>query len=342
MRIVTPQCLPHLDHRTNSSEPVPRGWLRWLLRRAAGTIDAAGTLVLLATVVGFLGGLWWFFDLFAHFRAQYAAALAAAMIVAVVRRRNVLALLAGAGLLANGLLLWPLFAAPRAPADATLPVVRVLTFNVLVENQNESGVVEYIRASNADIVLIIEVDSRWVHAIESLREIYPHQHLRPREGPWGMALLSRLPWSSLTEEAFAAHQAPAPVATFAMAGGSFVFVGAHPFPPVSSDGARGRDGFLSGLGSHLERLNAPAIVAGDLNATRWSAPFRKFVKVARLRDSAEGRGWQPTWNAGSLFQIPIDHVLISDQWTVVNRQIGPDLGSDHRPLVVDLQAHSHH
>jgi endonuclease/exonuclease/phosphatase (EEP) superfamily protein YafD len=249
----------------------------------------------------------------------------------------VAATLAAAGLIANGVLLWPLFAGPRPATDPNRPVLRVLSFNVLYDNPNESGVIEFVRISNADVVILIEVNARWMRAIESLHDIYPHRHVRPREGPWGMALLSRQPWTSLRADTFGTRQPAALVATFTSPAGPFLFVGAHPTTPINADGARGRDAFLAQLASHIGQNDTPEIVAGDLNATRWSAAFQRLFTSAGLRDSAGGRGWQPTWKTGSIFQIPIDHVLVSSHWTVTDRRIGPNLGSDHRPLVVDLQ-----
>jgi endonuclease/exonuclease/phosphatase (EEP) superfamily protein YafD len=35
--------------------------------------------------------------------------------------------------------------------------------------------------------------------------------------------------------------------------------------------------------------------------------------------------------------IPIDHVLASAHWRVVESQVGPDVGSDHFPVAVVLQ-----
>jgi endonuclease/exonuclease/phosphatase (EEP) superfamily protein YafD len=37
-----------------------------------------------------------------------------------------------------------------------------------------------------------------------------------------------------------------------------------------------------------------------------------------------------------LLSIPIDHCLISPDIKVVNIRTGPNVGSDHRPLITDL------
>jgi len=49
------------------------------------------------------------------------------------------------------------------------------------------------------------------------------------------------------------------------------------------------------------------------------------------------RGMQPTWPTFSpLLEIPLDHLLHTKDVTIVNREIGVDVGSDHYPLIVDL------
>ena len=48
----------------------------------------------------------------------------------------------------------------------------------------------------------------------------------------------------------------------------------------------------------------------------------------------------PTWPSawGWLSVLPLDHVLASPGWQLVEAHTGPDLGSDHRPMVVRLVA----
>ena len=69
----------------------------------------------------------------------------------------------------------------------------------------------------------------------------------------------------------------------------------------------------------------------------WGAHFRRLVHDSGLRDSAQGRGVHPSWPAiDPLLRIPIDHCLLSPCIGLVDRRVGPDIGSDHYPLIVDF------
>ena len=64
-----------------------------------------------------------------------------------------------------------------------------------------------------------------------------------------------------------------------------------------------------------------------------------LVSEGGLRNSQIGFGLQPSFSAKSIFplRVPIDHLLHSEDIRVRDRRLGPAMGSDHFPLVVDLQ-----
>ena len=74
--------------------------------------------------------------------------------------------------------------------------------------------------------------------------------------------------------------------------------------------------------------------AGDFNLPPDSpmlAPLRR-----RFRDAfAEaGRGYGYTYPS-RLPWVRIDHILAGRHWTIDRCRVGPDLGSDHRPLIAE-------
>jgi endonuclease/exonuclease/phosphatase (EEP) superfamily protein YafD len=82
----------------------------------------------------------------------------------------------------------------------------------------------------------------------------------------------------------------------------------------------------------------PTVLSGDLNLTPYAPEFARMVEASGLRDSLDDVAWRPTWQAGFWpLALPIDHVLVPRDACVVARQIGPDMGSDHRPLAVTLR-----
>ena len=81
------------------------------------------------------------------------------------------------------------------------------------------------------------------------------------------------------------------------------------------------------------------IVMGDFNVTPYSYYFSQLKKTIGLKNTMAGFGFQNSWPSLSpldIFRIPIDHVFVSKNIQVVDRRIGPDLGSDHFPVIVKL------
>jgi vancomycin resistance protein VanJ len=79
-----------------------------------------------------------------------------------------------------------------------------------------------------------------------------------------------------------------------------------------------------------------AIVAGDFNLPPESAIFRRSWSGFQDAFTTAGLGWGHTkftrWHG-----VRIDHVLAGSDWRVEQAWVGPDVGSDHRPLVAELK-----
>ncbi len=80
-----------------------------------------------------------------------------------------------------------------------------------------------------------------------------------------------------------------------------------------------------------------AVVFGDLNTTPWSPHFGRLLAEGRLVRAHPRWGVVPTWMVDHPWvALPLDHVLVSPEIGVTSVEVGPDLGSDHRPVWADL------
>ena len=117
---------------------------------------------------------------------------------------------------------------------------------------------------------------------------------------------------------------------------------AHPYAQVTRFRARCNERTRSELARRAAASAEPVIVAGDLNLTPWSRAFRDLVLKAKLKDPRRGRGCFGTWPTLSRFPasaavgVPIDHILVSERLRVSSLSLGPHLGSDHLPIVADI------
>ena len=89
----------------------------------------------------------------------------------------------------------------------------------------------------------------------------------------------------------------------------------------------------------VRNLASPPILAGDFNMPVDSTIYRRYWAEFRNAFSDAGLGFGYTeWPQmrGRLFGVRIDHVLTGPGWRCRRCWVGPDVGSDHLPLLADL------
>ena len=290
------------------------------------------------TVTAFSWGarIAWPLDLLTHLRPQYAIGFAVLTgLCGLLRDRNA-ALIGLAGVVVNGLPAALLYVSPDpapAPEGATL---RVVTINVFSANRTPEAVLEFIRAENPDVLFLQEVTPYWNERIEEIRRSYPHVLSCPREDNFGVALYSRIPIADSRILNFSEAGIPSVYAVLDTPSGPLHFIGTHPVPPVSGRNTRLRNDQLGRAAEFARALSGAILLAGDLNVTSDSPVFGDLREASGLRDSRRGFGVQATWPAPSPVRIPIDHALHSDGVHIRDRRVGPPVGSDHLPVILDI------
>lgn len=312
---------------------------RPLVFPAAGVVIAA--VICLPTAMAALARWWWLADLAASFRVQlfWLSVMAGLALLAFRRFRPAAAVLLAAAW--NGWLIAPSYLPQQAPMSGN-PATRLLCANVSLHNQDPERLLALIQEESPDIIVLAEATPRWVLAMAPIRREYAWRLETPRDDAFGMAVYSRLPLE-LQEAAFSspAGRGRPPVSitgAYGKHGGEVHFVFLHPLPPVARRYAKARNQSLANAAGFLAQSSDEKILVGDLNITPWSPAFQDTLRAAGLQDSRRGRGVQATWPAGQpLLRIPIDHCLASPGITIRDRRIGPDIGSDHLPVIIDLE-----
>ncbi|MEZ5388006.1 MAG: endonuclease/exonuclease/phosphatase family protein [Prosthecobacter sp.] len=267
---------------------------------------------------------------------QYLIAGFVVLIYALFRRSSWLVLMAVASLLWNGRVVLSCHAT-ATPAEATLQKpLRVLTFNVMAGNANQAAVIDYVVSVDADIVCLLETNESWRSSLAPLRERYPYHVEELGAGYFSIACYTRLPVKSSGVRRFTTWALPVVFLNLDRLGSPLTFIGIHPDAPMRKAQAREWRVQLSQIGSLVAEIDGDVIVAGDFNATPWCEGMRLLREKSGLDFRSVDPVWPPTWGLNLPMMIPIDHVLVKGGLTVQKRTIGPDLGSDHRPVTVDI------
>lgn len=293
-----------------------------------------------ASIAAFAGGLVWWLDVLANFRAQYVVALVVLGTVLLLSprwRRYGYVVLAAA--VVNLAVVAPLYLGSPGTASGGVPPIRVVSFNLLSTNEEYNEVIEYIRSTDADLVLLHEASRPWEVALESAGLDYEIIRARSEDLIFGTLVLARDEIEA-TSFGFAATEPRAIDMDYRPDGWpvSLQILSVHPLAPTNEERAGLRNAQTGFAREWAVEQEGPRVVVGDFNSTPWSAPFRDLVRGADLSNSQIGYGLQPSFPADSLplLRVPIDHLVHGSDIVVIDRRLGPSMGSDHFPLIVDL------
>jgi endonuclease/exonuclease/phosphatase (EEP) superfamily protein YafD len=303
--------------------------------RLTGTAGLIVGGLVAGSVLGYLEGVYWFFGLFVHFRHVYLlGALACLPIFAWGRFWRWVVVLSAVALL-NAAYVVPWYIGSSDPGCSSGETVRVVMANLLTSNRNYGAIRRFIDRTEPDVLVLLEYASHLERGLESTLDEFDHRLTRRRRDNFGMAVYSDIPWQSTEVVRPAGGPAPQFHVVLRHRDEPVHLWTVHPLPPVTPSYARQRDDLLAYVGRRSAEVDGPVVVAGDLNTTMWSPAYRD-LEARGFANARVGRGLLPTWPS-SLSVLPIDHVLHTDEVATCGMRVGPAIGSDHRPLVVDLE-----
>lgn len=311
---------------------MPLGFNR---RRLGDTLMLLSGLLALATLLAFLAPAWWAFDLFSHFRAQYAVAALLLLGPLLLLRRWGASGLSLAVAAANLWFVGLLFVEPAPASTPARDPVRVLAMNVFGFNREYDRVLDYVRRVRPDVLIVVEVTPEWAEALAPLAGDYPYRWLHPGDLRSGLAVLSRRTPLDTQLVDLGGTGEPSQLITVPTAHGPLSILGVHLYWPLGDRVSAVRNRQLQALARVSRSHPVPLVIAGDFNISPFSPHFRRLLRDGSLRDCA--RGLEPTWPARVPFLfIRIDHCVATAGVRVHEFRAGEYIASDHYPIVMEV------
>ncbi|MCB0046077.1 MAG: endonuclease/exonuclease/phosphatase family protein [Caldilineaceae bacterium] len=302
-----------------------------------------GLLASILTLGSLLGRFNWTLDALAQFHLQYTFLLAVVIggLIWLGAPRRVLLLLPA--LLVNLVLFMPFLLAPSPPRpSAAGPSLRVMSINISLSDAAHPHIIDLIRREEPDIVYLSEVREDMVTRLRSeLGESYPVQLAQPSRFTQGVAILARDPNAAVEIGQFSDDVRKYARADFTWQGRPVTLLGIHPLPPTRRRWSASRDKELEMMAQLAREIDRPFILMGDLNASPWSSAMQTMTRQGDLRYADPRRAILPTFFTGGravgLFTgVPLDHILVTPEWSVSTYRRLSDVGSDHIPVRADL------
>ncbi|PVM88362.1 hypothetical protein DDF67_13375 [Caulobacter endophyticus] len=318
----------------------------------AGGLFAVTLISLACALASLMGGLDPHLDLFSHFLPVWGVTgLVAPTMGALVARSKQGPVfpaiwIAGAAVAAS---VWML-AAPDLlnrsdRADGGGQRLRLVQLNSWKHNADLDGTADWIMRQSPDVVVLQEAFSQNLPLVRRLRQELPYRVSCAGRAPCSTTILTRTPPRSHGDlKMGAADPLAAAWGRYASPAGDLWVMGVQlPWPyPVDARRAR-QEALIAKIKSLPED---ELILVGDFNATPWSALLRSIDRDLDLVRVTRG---VPTWPARGFLGLPkstaflpLDQIYLGKRWRLIRLVRGPRLGSDHYPLLIDLQRSADH
>jgi endonuclease/exonuclease/phosphatase (EEP) superfamily protein YafD len=203
--------------------------------------------------------------------------------------------------------------------------MKMMQYNLRFDNENMIKVQTFLLENPIDIATFQEVTYAHKAKLEELKQEYPYQAYCEFATVGGEMIISKHPFTKnggcVKGEGLVWREIDVNNKKF-----SLVSLHLHwPYPLNQFEQ-------ISTLSKELEKIKGSVIVAGDFNAVPWSHSVARVENASHTK-AIDGIRW--SIKVGYI-DLPIDHVLISDDFKISDIAVGEELGSDHLPIMTNF------
>lgn len=312
--------------------------MRGIMRAVRFFIYLFSLLFFTALLFGYFGWIHPAFDSLSAFRFHFAClTLGTSIALFSIRARLGGGSLAVAALVSLYYVLASPYESAHEPrAGATY---RLLQVNVRFDNATPKQLLQIIARTRPDVITAQEVTPRWQAELTTIASAYPYQLFCEAQDKVGVvAILSKRPFVDAPSNH--CSQGAAIAIQSVDFGGQIIQVASlhlyWPWPLQQPQQVQD----MKPIFATMKSADAPVLIAGDLNATRWSYTAQVIADVTGAMSIAYHGG---SWLAYEFPQswikwlgLPIDNVF-SSKLSIKSINTQANFGSDHLPLLIEFQ-----
>ncbi len=289
-------------------------------------------------LAGYFGWLHPAFDSFSAFRIHLGVlTLVSGLLLAIAGGRLGGLSVAAAALFALYTTLAPGIATAQAGGVNSAPY-RLLQINVRFNNPTPKELLKLIGRTRPDVITAQEVTPRWRDAFSTIKSAYPYQLFCAAHRKIGdVAILSRRPFVDAPVN-YCGKGAAVAIQSVTFGGQTIAVASVHlfwPWPHQQSEQIADMKPILKTLGDS----DRPVLMAGDLNAPRWSQTARDIATYSQTNvQDYRGGTWlayefPAAWT--TWLGLPIDN-LFSAGVEIRSMHSQSNVGSDHLPMLIEF------
>ena len=137
---------------------------------------------------------YWYIDLLSHFKFQYVI-LSLILIIPILiflnKKWMALVVLISC-IIWNLFFIIPYYIKTENLTVDTNKKLKISSINLLSSNSNFQQVKDYIASENPDVLVLIELNAKWLKALDEILPGYKFKQLIPRSDNFGIGLLSKI------------------------------------------------------------------------------------------------------------------------------------------------------
>jgi endonuclease/exonuclease/phosphatase (EEP) superfamily protein YafD len=211
----------------------------------------------------------------------------------------------------------------------------ILQMNIHYQNKNIEDILKLIERENPDILSLQELSVDTYEILEpDLDKLFAYNYVKPENSPFGLVVFSKIPFNK--SESINIYDNQVFFIQIEEEKKLVNLVVLHAWAPLDYEHWNIQNKYFKKLNNIIKEKTKSAIIIGDLNSVPWHKELSAIIRDNHLKTAY----YSPfgTYPVGySLFQVPIDHIIVSNSLNIIKTEKVRIKGSDHLGIKTYIQ-----